>query len=82
MIAELSSLLDSLSQTYADPSRTKFTTSAWKARALRRRSLLTARRSSASEEINAINEVIVGCEMLQSNLLRARMLAQETYNVR
>jgi len=82
MIAELSSLLDGLSRSYADPSGTKFTTSAWKARALHRRSLVTARGSSASEEINAINEVIVGCEMLRSNLLRARMLAQETYNVR
>jgi hypothetical protein len=82
MIAELSSLLDGLSRTYADPSRTKFTTSAWKARALHRRSLLTARGSSASEEINAINEVIVGCEMLRSNLLRTWTLLQETYNVR
>ena len=82
MIAELSSLLDGLSRSYADPSGTKFTTSAWKALALHRRSLVTARGSSASEEINAINEVIVGCEMLRSNLLRARMLAQETYNVR
>jgi hypothetical protein len=82
MIAELSSLLDSLSQTYADPSRTKFTTSAWKARALHRRLLVTARGLGASEEINAINEVVVGCEMLRYDLLRARTLAQETYNVR
>ena len=77
-------MLDGLSRTYADPSRTEFTTRAWKARALHRRSLVTARGSSANEEVkvNAINEVIVGCEMLRFELLRSRTLAQETYNVR
>lgn len=81
IIAGLSSLLDGLSQTYTDPSRTNLTTSAWKARALRRRSLAMARGASASDEIDAINEVIVGCEMLRSNLLRTRTLMQDTCNV-
>ena len=82
MIAELSSLLDGLSRTYADPSRANLTASAWKARTLRRRSLATARGLSTSEEIDAVNEVVVGCEMLRSNLLRTWTLVQETYNVR
>ena len=82
IIAELSRLLDRIARTYADPSQKKFTTSAWEARALHRRSLATARGSSANEEINAINEVIVGCEMLRSNLLRTWTVLQETYNVR
>jgi uncharacterized membrane protein YccC len=80
-VRELSSLLHALSRTYADPSRTSLTASAWKARALSRRSLETARGASASDEIDAINGVVVGCETLRSNLLRTRKLVQETCDV-
>jgi uncharacterized membrane protein YccC len=82
IIAGLSSLLDDLSRAYADPSQTNLIASAWKARALRRHSLSKVRGASASNEIDATNEVIVGCEMLRSNLLRARTLVQGTCNVR
>jgi uncharacterized membrane protein YccC len=82
IVPELSSLLDGLSRTYADPSRTNLVMGAWKARALCRLSLVAARDVSATDEIEAINEVIVGCKMLQCSLLRARMLAREMPHVR
>ncbi|MGY8663806.1 FUSC family protein [Bradyrhizobium sp. UFLA05-109] len=82
IVVELSGLLDYLSLTYADPTRTHLIASAWRARALRRHSLMAARTTSACEEIDAIAEVIAGCEMLRCSLLRARTLVRETRHVR
>ena len=79
IVAALSSLLDSVSRTYADPSQTNLVASAWEARALCRRLRMLLR--AASNDVDAINDVILGCETLRSNLLRTMMLMREAGNV-
>jgi uncharacterized membrane protein YccC len=67
-------LLDDLSGTYRQPSRANLVSTAWKARALRRRSLAMARDAGETPTIAALIDVIVGCEVLRSELLRTRTL--------
>lgn len=80
--AELSRLLDSLSQAYANPSRSNLVTSAWKARAVQRLSRIAVRNVRPDDVIDPITNVIVGCEMLRFALLRARPLGREARHVR
>ena len=75
--AAVSRLFANISQTYLNPSRASLTRSAWEARAICRRSLFMARSASNSNETNALAEVLVGCEALRSNLLKARMFLSE-----
>jgi uncharacterized membrane protein YccC len=79
---EVSSLLGGISRTYLKPSSASLTRSAWAARSLCRRSLAMARAASKSKETEALAAVVVGCEALRSDLLKARMLLPEKSDVR
>ena len=79
--AEVSRLLASISRTCLNPSRASLTRSAWEARALCRRSLVMARSASNSHETDALAEILVGCEALRSDLLKARMFLPEESDV-
>jgi uncharacterized membrane protein YccC len=78
--AERSRLLARLSQTLRNPSVWKFGRRATEARILARHVLATARGSTQQEEIEAMNEIIVGSTTLDSDLLRARMILQGKSN--
>jgi hypothetical protein len=54
---------------------------AWAAHALRRDALTAARVTNKTEEIEALGNVLVGSEVLRSDLMRARVLLQEKRNV-
>ena len=79
---QVSSLLGGISRTYLKPSSASLTRSAWAARSLCRRSLAMARTASKSKETEALAAVVVGCEALRSDLLKARMLLPEKSDVR
>jgi uncharacterized membrane protein YccC len=79
--AKGSDLLDQLSRILLHPSPAKFVKGAWAARALRRHALAAARVTNKAEEIEALGNVLVGCETLRSDLMRARVLLQEKRNV-
>ena len=76
-----SGLLDQLSRILLHPSPAKFVKAAWAARALRRDALAAARVTNTPEEIEALGDVLVGAELLRSDLMRARVLMQEDRNV-
>ena len=76
-----SGLLDQLSRILLHPSPAKFVKAAWAARALRRDALAAARVTNKTEEIEALGDVLVGAELLRSDLMRARVLMQEDRNV-
>jgi hypothetical protein len=63
------------------PSPAKFVKAAWAARALRCDALAAARVTNKTEEIEALGDVLVGSEVLRSDLMRARVLLQEDRNV-
>jgi uncharacterized membrane protein YccC len=74
-------LLDQVSRILFHPSPAKFVKAAWAARALRRDALVAARVTTKTEEIEALGNVLVGSEVLRSDLMRARVLLQEKRNV-
>jgi len=80
--AEVSSLLGHISWAYLHPSRASLIKAAWEARALRRRALAMARAVSDPEQTEALANVLVGCEMLRSDLVKELILLRETSNVR
>jgi uncharacterized membrane protein YccC len=75
-----SRLLARLSQTLRNPSGWKFLRRAAEARALSRRALASTRSSGRSEEVEALNGVVVGSVTLASDLMRARVLLQGESN--
>jgi len=76
-----SDLLDRLSRILRHPSPAKFAKAAWAAHALRCDALAAARITKKTEEIEALGDVLVGSEVLRSDLMRARVLLQEDRNV-
>jgi hypothetical protein len=80
--AEVSSLLGRISRAYLHPSRARFLRSAWEARALRHRSLAAARAAKDPEQIDALAEVLAGCETLRSGLVKPLMQLREISDVR
>ena len=76
-----SDLLDRLSRILRHPSPAKFAKAAWAAHALRCDALAAARVTNKTEEIEALGDVLVGSEVLRSDLMRARVLLQEDRNV-
>ena len=76
-----SDLLDRLSRILLHPSPAKFVKAAWAAHALRCDALAAARVTKKTEEIEALGDVLVGSEVLRSDLMRARVLLQEDRNV-
>ncbi len=76
-----SDLLDRLSRILLHPSPAKFAKAAWAAHALRCDALAAARVTKKTEEIEALGDVLVGSEVLRSDLMRARVLLQEDRNV-
>jgi uncharacterized membrane protein YccC len=76
-----SDLLDRLSRILLHPSPAKFVKAAWAAHALRCDALTAARVTNKTEEIEALGDVLVGSEVLRSDLMRARVLLQEDRNV-
>jgi len=74
-------LLDQVSRILFHPSPAKFVKAAWAAHALRRDALAAARVTNKTEEIEALGDVLVGSEVLRSDLMRARVLLQEDRNV-
>jgi hypothetical protein len=76
-----SDLLDRLSRILLHPSPAKFVKAAWAAHALRCDALAAARVTNKTEEIEALGDVLVGSEVLRSDLMRARVLLQEDRNV-
>ena len=75
-----SRLLARLSQTLRKPSMWKFSKRAAEARVLCRHALAGARGSAEAEGIEALSAVVVACQTLGSDLMRARMLLQEKFN--
>jgi uncharacterized membrane protein YccC len=80
--AEVSSLLGRISRAYLHPSRAGLLKSAWEARTLRQRSLATARAAKDPEQIDALADVLAGCEALRSGLVKALVHLQEMSDVR
>ena len=76
-----SDLLDRLSRILLHPSPAKFVKAAWAAHALRCDALAAARVTNKTEEIEALGDVLVGSEVLRSDLMRARVPLQEDRNV-
>jgi uncharacterized membrane protein YccC len=76
-----SDLLDRLSRILLHPSPAKFVKAAWAAHALRCDALTAARVTNKTKEIEALGDVLVGSEVLRSDLMRARVLLQEDRNV-
>ena len=74
---EVSTLLKGLSRTCLHPSWPGFTKSAWEARVVARHSLVKARTASDPAETEVLAEVVIGCETLRANLLKARLLLPE-----
>ena len=81
MATKGSDLLDQLSRILLHHSPAQFVKAAWAARALRRDALAAARVTNKTGEIEALGNVLVGSEVLRSDLMRARVLAQEKWNV-
>jgi uncharacterized membrane protein YccC len=79
--AKGSDLLDRLSRSLLHPSPVKFVKAAWAAHALRCDALAAARVTNKTEEIEVLGDVLVGSEVLRSDLMRARVLLQEEPNV-
>jgi uncharacterized membrane protein YccC len=75
-------LLDRISETFLKPSHTSLTTRAWEARALRCHSLREARASAETAITPTLGSVLVGCEALRFNLLKARILLSEPSDAR
>jgi hypothetical protein len=63
------------------PSPAKFVKAAWAAHALRRDALAAARVTNKTQEIEALGNVLVGSEVLRSDLMRARVFLEENRNV-
>jgi hypothetical protein len=82
LAAGVSNLLGRISSAYRYPCRTSLTKCAWEARNLRRRSLAMARAASNAKEIEALAEILAGCEALRSNLLKSLILIPRTSDVR
>jgi uncharacterized membrane protein YccC len=79
---EIDKLLSRIPETFVNPTRAGFTKRAWEARALRRRSLQEARASTDIYEAKALSDLLVGCEMLRYDLLKARILLPGGSHVR
>jgi len=56
--------------------------SAWEARTLRHRSLATVRAAKDPQQIDALADVIVSCEVLHSGLVKALIQLREMSDVR
>jgi uncharacterized membrane protein YccC len=80
--AGVSSLLGRISRAYLHPSRASLLGSAWEARTLRHRSLATARAVKDPEQIDALADVLVSCEVLRSGLVQALIHLREMSDVR
>ena len=79
---DLSMLLRRISRTSPRHGRASFTRYAWEARLLKRRALSVARTATSADDISVLGTVVVGCEILRSGLLKARLLVQENSDVR
>ena len=80
--AGVSSLLGRISGAYLHPSRASLLGSAWEARTLRHRSLATVRAAKDPQQIDALADVIVSCEVLRSCLVKALIQLREMSDVR
>ncbi|HVO92340.1 MAG TPA: FUSC family protein [Terriglobales bacterium] len=79
---EIDTLLSRVTESFINPTRAGLTKTAWEARALRCRSLEQARASNDVHEVKALGDLLVGCEMLRCDLLKARILLPEASNAR
>ena len=79
---EGSSLLRRISWTYVNPTRARCITSAWQARALRRRALAAARATTGTKEVEMLGAVVAASEVLRSRILEASLFMPETADVR
>ena len=78
----VSSLLGRVSGAYLHPSRASLLGTAWEARTLRHRSLATVRAAKDPQQIDALADVIVSCEVLRSGLVKALIQLREMSDVR
>jgi uncharacterized membrane protein YccC len=79
---EIKTLLSRIPATLVNPTRAGLTKRAWEARALRHRCLEEARASNDIQEVKALGDLLVGCEMLRRDLLKARILLPGVSDVR
>jgi uncharacterized membrane protein YccC len=79
---EIEALLRRVSETLARPSRAGPLKQAWDARGVRMSILKEARATNKIKEANALASVLVGCESLRANLLKARVLLNGAHDVR
>jgi uncharacterized membrane protein YccC len=79
---EIETLLSRVSETLARPSRAGLVKQAWDARGVRMSILEEARATNKIKEATALAGVLVGCESLRANLLKARVLLNGARDVR
>jgi uncharacterized membrane protein YccC len=79
---EIETLLSRVSETLARPSRAGLVKQAWGARGVRMSILKEARATNKIKEATALAGVLVGCESLRANLLKARVLLNGAHDVR
>jgi uncharacterized membrane protein YccC len=80
--AGVSSLLGRISRAYLHPSRASLMGSAWEARTLRHRSLATVRAAKDPQQIDALADVLVSCEVLCSGLVKVLIQLRKVSDVR
>jgi hypothetical protein len=79
---EIETLLSRVSETLARPSRAGLVKQAWDTRGVRMSILKEARATNKIKEATALAGVLVGCESLRANLLKARVLLNGARDVR
>jgi uncharacterized membrane protein YccC len=79
---DISMLLKRISRASLRHGKASFTRCAWDARLLRRRLLAMARTTTNEKEIDVLGTLVVGCEILRSGLIKARVLVPDSSDVR
>ena len=82
IVAGVSSLLGRISRAYLHPSRENLLGTAWEARTLCHRSLVTVRAAKDPQQIDALADVVVSWEVLRSGLVKALIQLREMSDVR
>ena len=79
---EIETLLSRVSETLARPSRAGLVKQAWGARGVRTSILKEARATNKIKEATVLGRALIGCELLRTNLLKARIFLNEVHHVR